>query len=123
MSPEAKAVGAYLEARVVKRGINAVLTYTELASHFKMPAMTNAWLSHPLAAIFNELDEDDHAKSRPFRTVLVYAVSLSTPGDGFFETVRRLRFPKKTKLFRTEAEKLRIYSDELQALVQHYHPT
>lgn len=120
MSPEAKNVGDYLEGLVRKRGINAVLTYTQLARHFGMPELTDAWLSHPLSKIFDELDDEDHAKARPFRTVLVYAEGLSTPGDGFFEMLRRLRFPEKTTLFRSDTEKLKIYNSELQALASHY---
>lgn len=122
MSPEAKAVGDYLEALARKRGINAVLTYTQLARHFQMPELTDAWLSHPLAKIFDELDDDDHLHQRPFRTVLVYAEGLSTPGDGFFEMLRRLRFPSKATLFRNESEKLKIYTGELQALASFYKP-
>ena len=118
MSPDAQRVAAHLEERVRRRGINAVIFYNKLADELGFPPVTDAWFSHPFAAIFGELDDDDHAKKKPFRTALVITEKTTYPGDGFWTMVLRLRFPKKTKF--TEMEMQTFYSDELQALVRCY---
>jgi hypothetical protein len=114
MSPDAKKVAEYLEARIRKSGINAITFYNPLAAHFGMPPVTEAWQSHPLCGIFEELDLDDHSHNRPFRTAIVINEQKKYPGNGFFKMVRKLRFPAKSGF--TESEMLSIYSDELDAL-------
>ena len=118
VSPDAEKVAAYLESRVRKRGINGVVYYNQLASLLGFPPVTDAWLSHPFAGIFDELDNDDHAKKKPFRSALVIAERTTQPGEGFWAMVLRLRFPKKTRF--SEKERIKFYADELQALVQCY---
>ena len=120
MSPDAIRVADYLQSRLKKHGINGVVYYNKLAADLGMPPVTDAWFSHPLCGIFEELDLEDHAKGRPFRTALVITEKSKFPGDGFFEMVRKLRFPRKTKF--SEKEILTLYSTELQSLASLYHP-
>lgn len=118
MSPNASRVARYLENRAAKHGLNGVVYYNKLASDLGLPPVTDAWLSHPLAGIFDELDNEDHAMKRPFRTALVITEKTKFPGDGFWAMVLRLRFPKKTKF--SEKEMLTFYTTELQELAQLY---
>ena len=118
MSPDAIKVAAFLEARVRQRGINAVITYNELAAALDFTPVTDAWLSHPFAGIFDELDEDDHAKRKPFRTALVITQETKYPGAGFWAMALRLRYPKKTRF--SEAESRAFYFGELQSLAESY---
>jgi hypothetical protein len=118
MSPDASKVARYLESRAKKRGLNGVVYYNKLASDLDLPPVTDAWLSHPLSGIFDELDNEDHTMNRPFRTALVITEKTKFPGDGFWAMALRLRFPKKTKL--SENEKMTFYTIELQELAQLY---
>ena len=118
MSPDAQKVAEYLESRIRKSGINAITYYNPLADHFGMPPVTEAWQNHPLCAIFEELDLDDHSAGRPFRTAIVINEQKKYPGNGFFKMVKKLRAPEKSKF--TEKEMMAIYSKELDALEQLY---
>lgn len=118
MSPDAAIVAAHLEGRVRRRGINAVVTYNELATALGFAPVTDAWSSHPFSSIFDELDVEDHALGRPFRTALVITQETKYPGEGFWTMVLRLRFPKKTRF--SDKERMTLYSQELQGLVQCY---
>ena len=108
----------HLEERVRRQGINAVIFYNTLAGELGFPPVTDAWFSHPFAALFGELDDDDYAKKKPFRTALVITEETKYPGNSFWAMVLRLRFPKKSRF--SENEKLIFYSNELQALVRCY---
>ena len=118
MSPDAIKVADYLEARVRKRGINTVITYNDLANTLRFPAVTDAWFSHPFCGIFDELDRDDHAKRKPFRTALVITEATKYPGAGFWSMALRLRYPKKAKF--SELEMMTFYSKEVQDLAAAY---
>jgi len=66
--------------------------YAQVIDHFPdLPKLTEAWLSHPLCDNFGQLDAQDHAAGRPFRTAMVYAKELSVPGKGFFDTLSKYR--------------------------------
>src|ERR1035437_937133 len=82
-------VGTFLE------GIAASgnpITYGDVIARFPdLSPLTGAWLSHPLCGIFDELDVQDAAAKRPFRTAMVIAKERNMPGPGFFRTLSRLR--------------------------------
>jgi hypothetical protein len=65
--------------------------YSDLSRKFGLPPVTDAWTSHPLRAIFGELDLEDQEQNRPFRTALVIAKETSIPGNGFFTAHHDLR--------------------------------
>ncbi|SRR6266568_678963 len=113
-------VGAFLEDRARDLGDQAPIYYGDLAAHFGFPAVTEAWSTHPLCSIFDELDVEDAKKGRPFRTVLVISKQHSIPGPGFFKTVARL-CPQKPKP-KTQSDKAKFFVDELKRLVKHYAP-
>jgi hypothetical protein len=118
MSPDASRVARYLESRAKKHGLNGVVYYNKLASDLGLPPVTDAWLSHPLSGIFDELDNEDDGLKRPFRTALVITEKTKFPGDGFWAMALRLRSPKKTKF--SEKEMLIFYTTELQDLAKFY---
>lgn len=112
-------VAAFLEERARNRPFNeAPIFYGDLAAHFELPPVSEAWQTHPLCEIFDELDVDDAKKSRPFRTVLVVSKAHSIPGPGFYKTVARLR-PQGNRI-RTEPEKMQFFSDEMTRLLKYY---
>jgi hypothetical protein len=92
-------VGSYLEKQA-RQG--EPITYAQVIDRFPdLPMLTEAWLSHPLCDIFGQLDAQDHAEGRPFRTAMVYAKELSIPGKGFFDTLSKYRkksIPKSQQL-------------------------
>ena len=79
----AKEIGRFLESRVRASGIEAVIFYNELASHFDLPEVDERWQQHPLCKIFDDLDNEDAKNKRPFRTVLVVSRDKGRPGQGF----------------------------------------
>jgi len=84
MSPDAQKVAEYLEDRVRRLGVEGVVTYGKLASHFGFPEITDAWRSHPLSQILEELDDDDSYNKRPFRTALIVKRGYVIRGDLVF---------------------------------------
>jgi len=77
--------------------------------------LNGAWLSHPLCDIFGQLDAQDHAAGRPFRTALVYARDLSVPGQGFFDTIAAYRKKKIGK-----GQQLDVWMAEVNAVKAYY---
>ena len=111
-------IGCYLEDRARRLGGSAPLFYSDLATHFGLPPVTDAWFTHQLCGIFEQLDQEDERLSRPFRTALVISKERSMPGEGFFKTVVRLRGLARPP--RTENDKLKLYVDELNSLLRYY---
>lgn len=118
MSPDAERVARYLESRVTKRGVNGVVFYNKLASNLGFPPVTEAWTSHPLSAIFDEIDNEDHARGAPFRTALVISEATKYPGAGFFKMMLRLRFPNRSNL--SDQERMTLFLAEAQALADRF---
>lgn len=114
----ATAVGIFLEEKVRDEGINGVIYYNVLATHFGLPEVDERWQQHPLCKIFDVLDHEDARKGRPFRTVLVISRDKGRPGQGFFNTVSTLRNPVPS--LDTDMEKWVFFLAELQALAAYY---
>jgi hypothetical protein len=108
-----KQVGQYLEEQAK---LGEPITYSQVIKRFPdLPPLTAAWRSHPLCGIFGELDDEDNIKKRPFRTALVYAKETGRPGQGFFDTVTRMR---NEPILKSEQDK--VWTEELKALIEHY---
>src|SRR5208282_2727544 len=87
----AKEVAGFLEDRARRFSFHDVpIFYNKLAEHFGFPPVGEAWYTHPLCSIFEDLDVEDAKRGRPFRTVLVVSKEHSIPGPGFYKTVARL---------------------------------
>lgn len=116
-----KEIGAFLEERVRQLGGNAPVFYSDLAAHFGMPPVTEAWSAHPLCGILGQLDEEDARLRQPFRTTLVISKERNMPGDGFFKTYLGLnphvRPPK------TDNDKMNLFVTELNRVLSHYAPS
>lgn len=113
MTTKADQIGEFLEAQARK---NCPLTYGQLLEAFPdLPPLTGAWLSHPLCDIFGQLDAQDHAAGRPFRTVLVFAKETSIPGQGFFDTLARYRKQKIAK-----SQQIDVWVKEIKAIKAYY---
>ena len=79
-----KNIAEFLEHRAQHLSFDdAPIFYGDLAAHFKFPSITEAWHTHPLCSIFEELDIEDAKRNRPFRTVLVVSQELAFPGPDF----------------------------------------
>ncbi len=113
-----KQVGALLEELVRKLGGNAYIYYGDLAAQLSLPPITDAWFTHPLCNIFEQMDVEDANLGRPLRTVLVISRERKMPGEGFFKTYLQLhphvRPPK------TDLEKMKLYIDELNRVSSYY---
>lgn len=116
-----EAVGAFLEERVYRLGDIAPIYYGELAAHFNMPPVTEAWSSHPLCAILDQIDQEDARLGQPFRSVLVIGRDSNMPGDGFFKTY--VRFNPRIRLPRTDNDKQKLFVSELNKVLSHYGPS
>jgi|SRR6267142_1910974 len=108
-------IGTYLEASARAQ---TTVFYGDLAAHFALPPVTEAWMSHPLSGMFDELDIDDAKKARPFRTALVISKEHNMPGPGFFKTVARL-CPKRPQP-KTDMARMKMYVAEVTNLFQFY---
>src|SRR5689334_657605 len=73
-------VAAFLEDRARHLAGQAPVFYGDVAAHFGLPPVTEAWSAHPLSSIVDELDNEDAKRSRPFRTALVLSEDRSIPG-------------------------------------------
>ena len=113
-----KQVGAFLEERVRRLGDDAPIFYGELAAHLSLPPVTDAWFTHPLCSIFEQLDIEDAKLGRPFRTALVISRERSMPGDGFFKTYLQLH--PNVRPPKNDHDKMRLYLDELNGVIAHY---
>ena len=112
-------VAAFLEDRARNLDFNDVpIFYGDLAAHFGLPSMTEAWSTHPLCGLFEELDVEDAKHGRPFRTVLVVSQERSIPGPGFFKTVARLR--PQNKQPKTDIDRIKFFNNEVRSLLKHY---
>ena len=111
-------IGAFLEDRARRLGGNAPIFYSDLAAQFGLPPVTKAWSTHPLCAMFGQLDEDDARLGGPLRTALVISKERNMPGDGFFKTFYRLRSLPRAP--RTAPDKMRLYLNELDGLLSYY---
>src|SRR5450755_1428340 len=84
------------------------INYGDVNARFPdLPPLTGAWLAHPLCGIFDELDVQDAAAKRPFRTAMVIAKERNMPGPGFFKTLSRLRNRQILK-----SEELEVWTNE-----------
>jgi hypothetical protein len=111
-------IGDFLEDRARSLGEDAPLFYSDLAAHFGLPPITDAWFTHPLSGMFEQLDQEDEQLARPFRTALVISKERSIPGEGFFKALVRIRGLRPPP--RTEHDKMRLYLSELSNLLKHY---
>lgn len=73
--------------------LQQVVTYQDVVTNFNLPPLEGNWNSHPLSAIFEQLDQEDANKNRPFRTSVVVKKDKNNqmPGGGFFEALERLK--------------------------------
>lgn len=83
-------IGPHLET--VAR-LRSLITYQELINAFPalLPPLDGAWPAHPLAQIFETLDQEDALNNRPFRTSVVVTQATGEPGNGYFEALQRLK--------------------------------
>jgi hypothetical protein len=104
-------IGRLLEQLARRR---STTTYGELAERFGFPPMEGTWAAHPLSQVFEFLDQEDAAASRPFRTSVVIRKDRNIPGDGYFESLARL----KTKGIPAKSDKAKekAWLDELKAV-------
>ena len=84
----AEDIGRFLEDLARRK---ATTTYGHVVERFGLPPMEGAWAAHPLSAAFEYLDRQDAAASRPFRTAVVVRKDSNVPGNGFFESIARLK--------------------------------
>ena len=113
MTTTTNQIGEFLERQARK---NCPVTYGRVLEEFPdLPPLTGAWLSHPLCDIFGQLDAQDHAAGRPFRTALVFAKETSIPGQGFFDTVARFRKQKISK-----NQQIDVWDKEMKAIKAYY---
>lgn len=81
-------IGLYLESVAKSRGLTS---YGELVRKFDLPQLDGAWAAHPLAEIFELIDQQDALAERPFRTSVVVSQTTKVPGAGFYEALERLK--------------------------------
>jgi hypothetical protein len=118
MATTAKDVGRYLEQRLREHGRDALITYGELVAAFDdLPALTGAWAAHPLCDIFGDLDDDDAALNRPYRTAIVVSQRNGIPGPGFFKMYAK--YHPNTSVA-SDIERITIHQQVLRDLAAHY---
>lgn len=109
---------AYLE-ELARRNATPV-TYSDVVRKFRLPKLTEAWTSHPLARVFENLDAEDHEARRPFRTTLVVqAARPGIPGDGYYHSLSQRRGIKAT----SRSARLKAHRNELKALYEYWEAT
>lgn len=108
-TPDPQLIAAHLE-RAAKQ--QKTVFYGDLTAHFGLPPLDGAWSSHPLAAVFGVLDQEDAIAKRPFRTAVVVRREDRVPGDGFFQALELLRGIKA----RNSDKKLEVFIAELKAV-------
>jgi len=104
-------IALFLEDLARRKGTT---TYGELARRFGFPPMEGTWAAHPLSQAFEHLDRQDAAASRPLRTSVVIRKDRNLPGDGYFESLARIKtngIPAKT-----DKAKEKAWLDELNAV-------
>ena len=108
-----KEVGKYLEQQAK---LGAPINYIDVVRNFPgLPPLTGVWKSHPLCAIFGDLDIEDDRHKRPFRTALLFGKESGRPGDGFYEMIEKLR---GVSVGTRQRDK--VWTDELKALLAYY---
>jgi hypothetical protein len=94
----------------------SLITYGELVHELGLPSMDGAWAAHPLASIFETLDQEDANAKRPFHTTVVVKSKSKnrdqTPGSGYYEALERLKGIQA----RNSLRRLEVFTHELQAL-------
>lgn len=87
-------VGEILQERARSRlEPEPTITYGELVTRVGLQPFTGPdWQNHPLSRILGELNDEDHAANRPFRSVLVVNAKTKVSGDSFFWAVSQLRY-------------------------------
>ena len=69
------------------------ITYGDLAERTGLPPFRDKnWMAHPLSKILGELNEQDHAANRPFRSALVVNAESGVTGESFFNALAELRY-------------------------------
>ena len=98
------------------------MTYGELLRAFPdLPEFTGAWSAHPLRDMFGELDVEDAALGRPFRTAAVVSQDDRVPGGGFFKMY--VKYCDKKAKIRTDIDRITVHQKVLKELAKHYgHP-
>lgn len=90
--------------------------YSQIVDHFPdLPPIGEWWLAHPFCGMFEELDQEDFDNKLPFRTALVVSKEANRPGQGFFNTYKRMHNRRFKK-----ADQDKIWNDELNKLKAHY---
>jgi hypothetical protein len=102
-----KAIGARLQEIALAK---TTISYGRLIGELGLPELDGPWPSHPLARIFEVLDQEDADAGRPFRTSVVVSQKTNEPGGGFFEALGRLKGTRVTKQQQTS-----IWISELNA--------
>ena len=123
MTTTTRDVGHHLEKRLREKGRDAVMTYGQLRDVFDdLPEFTAAWNTHPLCRMFEELDLEDAALGRPFRTAAVISKDDGVPGPGFFKMYARHRDPEAR--VRNDLDRIEVHQKELKAVAAFYgHPS
>ena len=86
--PTVNVIGQYLES-IARQ--SQIVTYGQLVQRFDLPPLDGAWAAHPLAQIFDLIDQQDAKAERPFRTSVVVGQGSNMPGAGFFEALERFK--------------------------------
>lgn len=95
------------------------MTYGELVAEFDdLPELGPVWSAHPLCDRFGELDVEDAAFNRPFRTAIVVNRDDRLPGPGFFKMYVTYRNPKAR--CRSDADRIAVHLRELGEVARHY---
>jgi hypothetical protein len=114
----ARDVAQYLEEHLRTFRGDSLLQYGDLITAFDdLPPLDEKWLSHPLCRIFDELDREDAALGRPFRTAIVVSKEEHLPGDGFFKVYAKYKnngreIPRGERVF--------VHAEQLRVLVEYY---
>lgn len=111
-------VARHLERHLREQGCQSLLYYGDLVAEFEdLPPLNGAWSSHPLCQLFDELDREDAAMGRPFRTALVVSRKENLPGKGFFEAYAK--YANKGKRI-ASGDRTVVHAAQLKALAALY---
>lgn len=96
----------------------APITYGDLAEVLGLePFRGPDWGNHPLSRILGELNREDNAAGRPFRSVLVIGSRTGYSGHSFFVDVAELRFGGVPI---PEHQHPQFWRDEFSRLLRHH---
>lgn len=114
----ARDVARHLESHLRTQGCQSLVYYGDLVGAFEdVPPLDGAWASHPLCQMFDELDREDAAMGRPFRTAIVVSRKENLPGKGFFDAYAR--YANKGKRI-AAGDRVVVHASQLKALAQYY---